>query len=73
MLKIMMKLLLSIHFYNTLWWASMCLSTAVIIEGVCGVGACIFTTKLASSMALMVVAPKPAMRVAFCLNSGKFS
>ena len=51
----------------------MYLSKAIIILGLSGLGAIIFTFNLASIIALTVVAPHAAIRVLFCLNSGKFS
>ena len=45
---------------------------AIVIEGVSGVGAEISTRNPFSSTALMVVFPKTAILVSFCLKSGKF-
>jgi len=47
-------------------------SKAIVIEGVSGVGAEISTRKPCASTALMVVLPKTAILVSFCLKSGKF-
>lgn len=47
-------------------------SRAMVMDGAFGVGAWISTRNPLSSAALAVVAPKVAMRVSFCLKSGKF-
>jgi hypothetical protein len=47
-------------------------SIAIVMDGAAGVGAGISSIKPASSTALCVVAPKAAIRVLFCLKSGKF-
>src|SRR5690606_16266072 len=46
-------------------------SKAMVMEGVSGVGAAMSTRNPFSSAALMVVFPKTAIRVSFCLKSGK--
>src|ERR1700712_390384 len=47
-------------------------SMAIVMEGAAGVGAGISIIRPASSTALWVVAPNAAIRVLFCLKSGKF-
>ena len=47
-------------------------SSAIVIEGVSTEGAVILHFKPASVAALTVEFPKTAIRVLFCLNSGKF-
>ena len=56
-----------------LFTSLMYLLIAMVILGVSGVGALIFTVSPCSFAALMVVLPKTAIRVLFCLKSGKFS
>jgi len=53
-------LTVSIYFFN-----------AIVIDGVSGVGAAISTRKPLASTALIVVLPKTAILVSFCLKSGK--
>ena len=48
-------------------------SKAPVMEGALGKGASISSIKPASRTALAVVGPNTAMRVLFCLNSGKFT
>src|SRR5690554_914566 len=47
-------------------------SKAIVMEGVSGVGAKISTLNPCSSASFWVVGPKTAIRVLFCLKSGKF-
>ena len=46
---------------------------AIVMEGVSGVGAEISTLRPRASTAFIVVFPNTAIRVSFCLKSGKFS
>ena len=48
-------------------------SSAPVIEGAFGKGASISTSSPASLTALAVVGPNVAIRVLFCLKSGKFT
>ena len=48
-------------------------SRAPVMDGALGKGASISRIKPASRTALAVVGPNTAMRVLFCLNSGKFT
>jgi hypothetical protein len=45
---------------------------AIVIDGVSGEGALMSILKPASLAAFTVVFPKTAIRVLFCVNSGKF-